>query len=79
MDLGTFKKSFTPDPDKWAATRTETVVAAIWGCFTLAVIVLALYAVLHKPWLFPTSGGLFGASFALWYMTKRPEDEDIND
>lgn len=75
MDLDAIKKSFTPDPDKWAAERSAAVVAAIWGTLMLALILLALYAVLTSAWLLTASGGLFGASFSLWYMSK-PEDKD---
>lgn len=75
MDLDAIRKSFTPDPDKWAAERSAVVVAAIWGSLVLALILLMLFAVLNRTWMLTASGGLFGASFSLWYMSK-PQDAD---
>lgn len=76
MDLHSFRKSFSPDPDKWAAKRTPAIVIAVWACAILGVILIACRVTIGSSWLLTGAGLSLGAAFALWYMTKPPSDDE---
>ncbi|PZU01292.1 MAG: hypothetical protein DI630_12535 [Gordonia sp. (in: high G+C Gram-positive bacteria)] len=60
---------------KYQYQRTAKMVIAITACVGLCVVFLALYATLRSSLLFIAAGSSAGIAVALWYVSKRPDDE----